>query len=426
MRTAHHTAVGQPRYRSARRILVSTFAALAVFSSVTPGEAYADLFASVLPSSRSAEVGTPVTAFATIINTGPGTATGCSISPGTLIAADFLYQTTDPATNALTGTPNTPVDIAEGASQSFVFAFTPTAPFAPVDVQLNFGCTNTSPATSVSGLNTLLLSASATAVPDIVALAATTTNDGIVGMSASSPNAAFAVATVNVGNAGASITASADTGAATLPLALNVCETNPATGACISAIGSGVTTTINTGATPTFGFFLSASGPIPLDPANNRVFVRFTDSGGTVRGSSSVAVSSDVQGSVDVTGTYTGTGSAQLTNCQDPADNINIAFNVVISIPSQSGQTFSGTATLTANLQGFALEEINDVSGTIDAQGAVSGTLAGDLFVEGFYDSSSEGTFSGTLTGDTLSYSFVTHDTVGDTCTATGSATATR
>ena len=54
--------------------------------------------------------------------------------------------------------------------------------------------------------------------------------------------------------------------------------------------------------------------------------------------------------------------------------------NVGIAIPIQSGQTFSGTATFTATVQGFALEEINDVSGTIDAQGAVSGTLAGDLF----------------------------------------------
>ena len=103
MSTQHHAAFKQPRLRSARRILVSTFATLAVFNSVTPGEADAALFASVLPSGRSAEVGTPITAFATIINTGPGIATGCSISPATSIAADFLYQTTDPATNALTG-----------------------------------------------------------------------------------------------------------------------------------------------------------------------------------------------------------------------------------------------------------------------------------------------------------------------------------
>jgi lysophospholipase L1-like esterase len=249
----------------------------------------------VLPGSGSAQVGTPVTAFATIINTGPGAATGCSISPVTSIAADFLYQTTDPATNALTGTPNTPVDIAEGAAQSFILAFTPTAPFAPVDVELKFDCSNTTPAASSSGLNTLLLSASATAVPDIVALAVTPTGDGIVRMTTASPDAAFAVATVNVGNAGAPITASADTGSATLPVTLSVCETNPETGACVSPIAPEVTTNIDPGATPTFGVFLTASGSIPLDPATNRAFVRFRDDNGIVRGSSSVALSSEFE-----------------------------------------------------------------------------------------------------------------------------------
>ena len=45
----------------------------------------------------------------------------------------------------------------------------------------------------------------------------------------------FAVATVNVGASG-SITASADTGSATLPVNISLCQTNPATGQCISAI----------------------------------------------------------------------------------------------------------------------------------------------------------------------------------------------
>jgi len=36
------------------------------------------------------------------------------------VPVDFLYQITDPATNALTGTPDTPVSIATGAMQSFL------------------------------------------------------------------------------------------------------------------------------------------------------------------------------------------------------------------------------------------------------------------------------------------------------------------
>ena len=237
------------------------------------------LVSSVLPSSRSVQVGTPATAFATMINAGQSTATSCSVVPITNIPATFLYQTTNPATNQIIGTPNTPINVAGGAAQSFVLAFTPTAPFPPTDVQLSFDCTNSNPAPVNSGLNTLLLSASNTPVPDIVALAATTTNDGIVNIPGAGGTGAFAVATVNVGST-AVIMASADTGAAALPVIIFLCETNPATGACISAIGPSVSTTINAGATPTFGIFVQGSGNVPFDPAGNRIFVRFRDGGG--------------------------------------------------------------------------------------------------------------------------------------------------
>jgi CSLREA domain-containing protein len=245
--------------------------------------------AALLPSSRSVQVGTPATAFATMINTGQGIAAGCNIAPITAVPASFVYQTTTPATNKITGFPNTPVNIGAGALQSFVFAFTPTVSFPPTDVQMSFDCVNSTPAPVNTGLNTLLLSASNTPVPDIVALAATLTNDGIVNIPGTNGTGAFAVATVNVGASG-SITASADTGSASLPAVINLCETNSATGQCISAIAPGVTTTINAGATPTFGIFVQGNGTVPFDPAVNRTFVRFKDAGGVTRGSTSVAV----------------------------------------------------------------------------------------------------------------------------------------
>jgi hypothetical protein len=173
--------------------------------------------------------------------------------------------------------------------QSFVFALTPSAAIAPTDVQLSFDCANTDPAPINVGLNTLLLSASVTPVPDIVALAATATNDGIVNIPGTNGTGAFAVATVNVG-VGGSITASADSGSTSLPLNIFLCETNPATAQCISAIGPSVTTQINANATPTFAILVQGSGVVPFDPATNRVFVRFKDSGGVTRGSTSVAV----------------------------------------------------------------------------------------------------------------------------------------
>jgi CSLREA domain-containing protein len=246
------------------------------------------LVSAVLPSSRSVQVNTPATAFATVINTGQAAAS-CSIAPLTSIPANFQYQTTDPATNQVTGSPNTPVNIAAGTAQSFVLGLTPTAAFPPTDLQISFDCANSDPAPINVGLNTLLLSASDTPVPDIVALAATTTNDGIVNIPGTSGAAAFAVASVNVGAMG-TITASADMGSATLPVNISLCQTDPATGQCISAIGPTVTTTINANATPTFGIFVQGSGNVPFDPAANRIFVRFNDSGGITRGSTSVAV----------------------------------------------------------------------------------------------------------------------------------------
>jgi len=261
------------------------------FAESTAAEA-GPLFASVLPSSRSVQVGDPATAFATLINSGAGDATSCSIAPVPALAATFDYQTTDPATNALTGTVNTPVDIAAGASQSFVFAFTPTGPIAAQDVELTFACDNADPAATVVGLNTLLLVADPDPVPDIVALGATLGGNGIVDVVSGS--GVFAVATSNVGVEG-SIAVTADDGGVDLPISIAICETDPGTGACVNPAtptAGPVVTTIGAGATPTFGFFISATGAVPFDPANNRIFVRFVATGGSdvVRGATSVAV----------------------------------------------------------------------------------------------------------------------------------------
>jgi len=244
------------------------------------------LLAAVLPSSRSVQVGITATAFATIINAGSVTATECGLAPLTNLPASFSYQTTNPATNQVAGSPNTPVDIATGTAQSYVFALTLNAPIAPTDVQFTFDCTNTNPAPINIGLNTLLLSASATLVPDILALAATQNNDGIVTLASA---AVFAVATANVGASG-NITASADTGSAALPVNISLCQTDPSTSECISAISPSVTTQINANATPTFGIFVTGTGNIAFDPSANRIFVRFKDAGDVTRGSTSVAV----------------------------------------------------------------------------------------------------------------------------------------
>jgi hypothetical protein len=119
-------------------------------------------------------------------------------------------------------------------------------------------CSNSPPGASIVGLNTLLLSASNVQTPDIIALAATQKSDGYVGVA--DGTGAFAVATVNVGSGG-NIVASVDTGSSTLPVTVTMCQTNPVTGQCISAIQSTVATTINANATPTFAIFVTATIP---------------------------------------------------------------------------------------------------------------------------------------------------------------------
>jgi len=251
------------------------------------------LRAAVLPTSRSVQVGTPApaTAFATIINTGTSTATGCQIAPDTTLSATFDFQTTNPATNALTGTVNTPVDIPANGAQTFMFAFTPTAAIAPTEVRLSFFCANATAAPIVSGLNTLLLSASTTAVPDILAVSATLTNNGIVDIPGTTGTGIFSVAAVNLGTTGA-ITVSADMGAATLPVRIALCQTDPVTAQCVNPTvptTSPVMTTIDANTMPTFSIFVTGTSTVSFFPELNRIFVRFTDAGGVPRGSTSVA-----------------------------------------------------------------------------------------------------------------------------------------
>jgi hypothetical protein len=247
------------------------------------------LAAAVLPSSRSVQVGTTATAFVSIVNAGVSTAVAVSISPSATLPATFTYQTTNPVTNEVTGTPNTAVDIGPGQFQTYVIALTPTTPFGPTDVAFAFAGSNTTPVATLVGINTLLLSASATPVPDLVALAASAT-PGVVDIAGATGAGAFAVATVNVGGTAGQIAVSADTGGTSLPVVASLCQTNPATGTCLGTPDSSVNIPISTGQTPTFAIFVQGNGVVPFDPANNRIFVRFKDANGVTRGATSVAV----------------------------------------------------------------------------------------------------------------------------------------
>jgi streptogramin lyase len=245
------------------------------------------LVAATLPTSRSVQVGNTATIFATMINTSANAASSCGIGPITVTPGGMVFQTTDPTTNALTGQLNSRVSIAAGASQSFVVAFNATGPLAPVDAKLAFGCDGLVPVVPITGLNTVLLTYDANPVPDIIALAASA-DAGIVDLPGANGEGLFAVATFNLGST-APITVTADTGPATIPVTLSICQSDPQTAQCTSVKGASVTTTINHNASPTFDIFVEGTGTVPFDPAHNRIFVRFTDANGVVRGSTSVA-----------------------------------------------------------------------------------------------------------------------------------------
>ena len=263
-------------------------AVLLALAAVLTLPGHAVLVSATLPGSRSVQVGDTATLFATVINAGTTPVSGCGITLASAINATSFFQTTNPTTNALTGTRNQPVDIAAGQGQTFLVGVTPNAELEPTDVAFEFGCSGETPAASFVGLNTLLLSASTTPVADIVTIALTPSGDGIAQLPKESGLGFLSLATINVGaESNLNVAARAPAG---VEGALLVCETNPADGACLSVPGASVDLDIAEGGTPTFAVFASSELALPLDPAGRRLFVEFRDAGGAIRGSTSVAL----------------------------------------------------------------------------------------------------------------------------------------
>jgi len=182
----------------------------------------------------------------------------------------------------------TPVSqaVAKGAGASFSTTYSQAGKIGTAVVAVTAGAVDvTDPATgaltTISGGHQITVSGPVT---DVVSAVLPSSRSVQVGGTAT----AFATM-INVG-AGGAITATADTGAASLPIAFGLCQTDPATGACRGPVGPTATAQVDAGATPTFAMFATAGGPISFDPAGHRIFVRFRDAGGVIRGATSVAV----------------------------------------------------------------------------------------------------------------------------------------
>jgi len=259
--------------------------------SESPGT---QLAAAVLPSSRSGREGAVVTAFVTILNAGAAPAEQCAIGLLESVPATLSYQATNPATNELIGAPDTPVSIPVAGGASFIISLRLDGVFDPLDAGLAFQCANAPPVIPLAGINTLLLSSSASPIADVIALVATPSNDGIVRLNSQGVGF-FSVSSINVGDS-ASISVSAETFGDAIPVSVQICQTDPATAVCLNPstpTSMPVDLTIASGDAPTFSVFANASSTISADAAKRRIRVVFTDSGGDVRGATSVAVQSN-------------------------------------------------------------------------------------------------------------------------------------
>jgi streptogramin lyase len=248
------------------------------------------LFAAILPGSRTPQPGSVATTFATMLNSGNVALTGCGISLPieTQGSRSLTYRTTDAATNVVTGAPNQPASIAAHGQQSFVLSLQSDR---DTSASFIFSCTGSPPVASLQGVNTFDLFVRGYPLPDIIPIAVTQSQNGIVVVPQShGQSAAFAVAGVNIG-ATATVTVSATPSYTQLPLTLNICETNPTNGQCLAPPAPSVHRNFpSNGAPATFSVFVSASGIIPLAPGSARIYVRFSDDTAETNASTSVAV----------------------------------------------------------------------------------------------------------------------------------------
>ncbi len=244
--------------------------------------------AAVLPQARAVKQGDTATTFAVLVNASGHDFTHCAPALPKALAGiiDFSYQSVTPQ-NTLTGTPNTPVDLAAGQSQNFVMALTPGQTMSNQDIAFVFSCSNARRAATYAGVNTFVLTANASSPADLLAINASL-KPGVLEVTAN--GAAFAVAAINLG-LDDTITVRPDDGGSGLPLHFTICPTDPANGACQSPPAAQISFASANQQTHTFSVFASpATGIIIDDPVLNRVFVRFTDPNGRLVGATSLAV----------------------------------------------------------------------------------------------------------------------------------------
>lgn len=242
--------------------------------------------ASVLPSSRSAKIGESVTAFATVIAT--ATVNGCRVTlPQQPSGLSMNFRPRDSLDETWLGAPNVAFSLLANKPLQLVLEITATRAIEPTELAFDFRCAG-SVAPSVSALNTLLFTATATSQPDIVFLTATAESDGTLALPQDGSYAFFSAAAVNLGRS-AALTISANAVGEVTTNAL-VCPTDARTGVCLTPATPTVVSRFEADATASFAIFMRHKDGIEFLPAQNRLLLQATDSQGIVRGRGSVAL----------------------------------------------------------------------------------------------------------------------------------------
>jgi hypothetical protein len=166
---------------------------------------------------------------------------------------------------------------------------------------------------------------------------------------------AFAVAAVNAGAAGDRLTVEARSSGA-VPVSVAVQETDPSSGAVIG----GNVKHIEPGQTATFGVFAITADAVPFDPANQRVMVEFRDTAGVVRGSTSVALTTQ-RGELLVRGAdlffnekFDGNGRTCAT-CHPADNNFTLDPAFIAQLPADDPLFVSETTPALAMLENVRL-----------------------------------------------------------------------
>ena len=130
----------------------------------------------------------------------------------------------------------------------------------------------------------------------------------------------------------------------------------------------------------------------------------------------------------DIRGTYALSSTLTQTSCTNAARNGTISFPGTLTVTTQTGGTFSGSATLSTTQSGITVTTQITLSGTVlpTASNNVSGQFSYDVTENGVLTRSGNGTLAGTAIPNRLTLTVDAQDSSFETCHIAGPITATK